>query len=109
MHQCPGDLDHGNAIDQHERLVLLITVTFREVSADQRGPGRQSGMHDISLSQIRAMKGDFLPGNPGSQPGQKCQRLGWLHHQGCVERALGDPGVMHHFSGSLSDRRSDVS
>jgi len=53
-------------------------------------------MHDISISQIRAVKHDLLPGNPGTQPGQKGQSFGGLHHQGRVERALRDPGVVHH-------------
>jgi hypothetical protein len=56
--QCPGNLDHRDAIDQREGLAAIALVALNKVIAEERGAGGQGGPFDVRGGQVETGKTD---------------------------------------------------
>ena len=103
-----------NTVDGVEYLVAKITVAPGSATGWHYHPGDvfgyiregtlthwdnsggNGGCALIECVDFQPLEGDLLTGDARAQPGQEGQRLGRVDHQGRVEGALGDLGVVHH-------------
>ncbi len=109
MHQRPRDLDHGNAVDDREGLATAPRLAAGEIIAEERGAGGERGCLLILGRDLQPLDADVPPDDPGSEAYEEGQRLGGIDHEGRVEDALGDLGVMHHPSSAGRGSRSSPS